>query len=175
MPHTPTKQGGGGDTHVIQRAIGPDRASGFQVSHLAHDRSDTTRTQPRGTASHKFGEGAEELAFGEGRLERKEVSEDADDHQKFLCRVALHQGEEGRVERIRDFDLVRVLTEEEHAFIDQFADNETQDLAEITTGDQFLFSCMGIVTLSAEVQGCWALASGDVTWAYLKGLFAGLV
>lgn len=108
------------------------------MAHLGHDRSDATRAQPRGAASHQFGECAEELAFGERRLERKEVREDSDDHQQFLCRVAFHEGQERRVQRIRNFDLVRVLTQEEHTLIDQLADNETKDLAEITTGDQFL-------------------------------------
>ena len=137
-----------GGTYVIQRAVRADRAPGFQEAHLAHDRSDPARAQPRGAASHQFGEGAEELAFGERRLEGKEVREDADDHQKFLCRVALHEGKEGRVQRVRNFDLVRVLTQEEHTFIDQFADNETQDLAEIATGDQFLHG-------RVRSYGCW--------------------
>ena len=66
------------------------------------------------------------------------MREDADDHQQLLCRVALHEREERGVERIRNFDLVRVLAQEEHTFIDQLADNETQDLAQIATGDQFL-------------------------------------
>ena len=67
------------------------------------------------------------------------MTKDTDDHQQFLCWVALHQREERRVQRIRYFELVRVLSQEEHTFIDQLADNETQDFAQITTGDQFLF------------------------------------
>ena len=66
------------------------------------------------------------------------MREDPDDHQQFLCRVAFHEGQERRVHRIRNFDLVRILTQEEHTLIDQLADNETKDLAEITTGYQFL-------------------------------------
>lgn len=125
-------------THIIQRSIRADRASRLQVTHLAHDRGDAARTQPRRAAPDQLGERAEELAFGERRLEREKVREDADDHQQFLRRVHLHQREEGGVQRIRNFDLVRVLAQEEHAFIDQLADNETQDLPQITTGDQFL-------------------------------------
>ena len=66
------------------------------------------------------------------------MTKDADDHQQFLCWVALHEREECRVQRIRYFELVRVLSQEEHTFIDQLTDNEAQDFAQITTGDQFL-------------------------------------
>ena len=72
------------------------------------------------------------------------MREDADDHQQFLCRVALHKREERGVEHVGAFDLVRVLPEEEDALIDQLADNEAQDLAQISTRDQFLifFFCV---------------------------------
>jgi hypothetical protein len=95
------------------------------------------------------------------------VREDADDHQQFLCRVALHEREECSVEDIRAFDLVRVLAEEEDTLIDQLADNETQDLAQISTRDQFLFFC---VTWSED-------GHGDIVDVeqYLKRLFAGLI
>ena len=66
------------------------------------------------------------------------MREDPDDHQQFLCRVTFHEGQERRVQRISNFDLVRILTQEEHTLIDQLADDETKDLAEITTRDQFL-------------------------------------
>ena len=125
--------------YIIQRSIRSDRASRLQVTHLAHDRRNTARAEPRGAASDQFSECAEELAFGECGLERKEMTEDTDDHQQFLCWVALHEREECRVQRIRYFELVRVLSQEKHTFIDQLADNETQDFSQITTGDQFLF------------------------------------
>ncbi len=67
--------------YIIQRSIRSDRASRLQVTHLAHDRRNTARAEPRGAASDQFSERAEELAFGECGLERKEMTEDTDDHQ----------------------------------------------------------------------------------------------
>ena len=128
----PKRKGG---TYIIQRAIRADRAPRLQVAHLAHDRGNAASAQPRSSASYQFSERAEELALGERCLEREEVREDTDDHQQFLCRIAFHEREERRVQRVRNFDLVRVLTQEEHTFIDQLADNETEDLPKITTGD----------------------------------------
>lgn len=108
------------------------------MAHLAHYRGNAARTQPRSSAAYELGKCTEELAFGKCRLERKEVREDADDHQQFLGWIALHKREERRVERIGYFDLVRILTQEEYTFIDKLADNEAEDLPEITTRDQFL-------------------------------------
>ena len=137
-PLNPTAVCPRGSTYVVQRAIGADGAPLVQVVHLAHDRGDATRAQSRSTAPDELGERAEELTLGERRLEREKVREDADDHQQLLRRVALHERQERGVEHIRAFDLVRVLAEEEDTLIDQFADNEAQDLAEISTRDQFL-------------------------------------
>ena len=67
------------------------------------------------------------------------MGEDADDHQEFLCRVTFHERQERGVEHVGAFDFVRVLSEEEDTLIDQLADNEAQDLSEISTRDQFLF------------------------------------
>ena len=94
------------------------------------------------------------------------MREDADDHQQLLRRVALHERKERGVQHVWTFDLVRVLAQEEHTFIDQLADDETQDLAQIATGDQFL---------SWHPRSEGHDVTGDVTWAYLKGLLAGLV
>ena len=126
------------DTDIIQRSIGSYRASFLEVSHLAHDRRDSARAQARRTAPNELGERAEELALGEGGLEREEVVEDADDHEELLGGVHLHEREEGGVERVRDLDLVRVLPEEEHALVDELADDEPQDLAEVPPRDELL-------------------------------------
>ena len=64
--------------------------------------------------------------------------ENADDHEQLVRRVHLHQGEERGVERVRDLDLVRVLPKEEHALVDELADDEPQDLAEVPPGDGLL-------------------------------------
>ena len=97
------------ETYVVQRTVRADRASRVKVTHLAHDRSDPTRAEPRSATTDQLSERAEELAFGERRLEREKVGEDADDHQQLFRRVALHEREERGVERVWYFDLVRVL------------------------------------------------------------------
>lgn len=126
------------ETHIVQRAVSAHSAPLVQIVHLAHDRSDATGAETRGAAPDELSERAEELALCEGSLEREEMGEYAYDHQELLCRVALHKREERGVEHIRAFDLVCVLTEEEHTLVDQLADNEAQDLAQISTRDQFL-------------------------------------
>lgn len=126
-------------THVVQRAISADGASLVQIVHLAHYRSDAARAETRSAAPNELSERAEELALREGSLEREEMGKYTNDHQELLCRVALHEREERGVKHIRAFDLVCVLSEEEHTLVDQLADNEAQDLAQITTRDQFLF------------------------------------
>ena len=153
-------------THIIQRPIHPNRASHVQVTHLGHDRRNAAQAQHRHAAPHQLGECAEEPAFGERRLERKEVREDADDHQQLLCRFTLYEREERSVQHIRIFDLVHVLAQEEHTCIDQLADNKTQDLAQIATGDQF-------ISWHLRLEG--HDMTGNVTWAYPKGLLARLV
>ena len=64
--------------------------------------------------------------------------EDADDHEQLVRRVHLHEREEGGVERVRDLDLVRVLPEEDDALVDELADDEPQDLAEVPARDELL-------------------------------------
>ena len=64
--------------------------------------------------------------------------EDADDHEQLVTRVELHEREERGVERVRDFDLVRVLPEEEHTLVDELADDEPEDFAEVAAGDELL-------------------------------------
>ena len=126
------------DTYVVQRTIGANGAAIFQVSHLANYRSNATGAQTSSAAADEARKCTEELAFGQSRLERKEVTEDADDHKKLFGRVALHEGEEGCVEGVGDLKLVGVLTEEENTIVDELADDQTQDLAEIATGDELL-------------------------------------
>ena len=126
------------ETHVVQRAVSAHSTPLVQIVHLAHDRSDAAGAETRGAAPDELSERAEELALCEGSLEREEMGEYAYDHQELLCRVALHKREERGVEHVGAFDLVCVLTEEEHTLVDQLADNEAQDLAQISTRDQFL-------------------------------------
>ena len=78
---------------------------------------------------------AEELALSQRRLDCEEVGEDADDHEQLVRRVALHEREERGVERVGNLDLVRVLAEEEHALVDELADDEAQDLAKVAARD----------------------------------------
>jgi hypothetical protein len=122
------------EIHLLRLSI-PTPA--WQITHLAHDRRNTARAEPRSAAFDQFSERAEELAFGECGLEHKEMTKDTDGRQQFLCWVGLHGREERRVQRIRYFELVRVLSQEEHTFIDQ--NNETQYLPQITAGDPFFF------------------------------------
>jgi len=42
--------------------------------------------------------------------------------------VPFHQGQESSVEGVSHLDLVCILTQEEDTFVDQIADDETQDL-----------------------------------------------
>lgn len=78
------------------------------------------------------------MALCERRLEREEVVEDTDDHQQLLRRVEFHEREESGIERVRDLDLVRVLAEEEHTLVDELADDQPQDLAEVPARDELL-------------------------------------
>ena len=45
----------------------------------------------------------------------------------------LHERKECSVETVRNFDLVCVLSEENNAFVDKFADDQSKDLAKVTT------------------------------------------
>jgi hypothetical protein len=105
-------------TYVVQRSISANGAPLVQIIHLAHDRSDSARAQACRAAPDELSKRAEELALGECSLEREEMREDADDHQELLCRIALHEREERGVEYVGAFDLVCVLSEEEHTFVD---------------------------------------------------------
>ena len=157
----PTKTRQHQDTHIVQRSIRADRAPLLQVPHPAHDRRDTARAQPRRAPAHKLRERAEELALGERRLEREEVVEDADDHEELLGGVHLHEREEGGVERVRDLDLVRVLPEEEHALVDELADDEPQDLAEVPPRDELL-ECLLAGLVRGLVDDLVVLCAGEV-------------
>ena len=116
-------------THVVQRAVGADRTTFLQITHLANDCSNTARTEASSAAADEARERTEELTLCQCGLEREEVAEDANDHEKLFGRVALHERQEGCVERIRNFELVGVLTEEKHTLVDQVANDETKDLA----------------------------------------------
>ena len=65
------------EAHVVKRSVRTDRAALLEVSHLAHDRRDTARAEAGRAAADELRERAEELALGEGGLEREEVVEDA--------------------------------------------------------------------------------------------------
>ena len=130
--------GGRHKTYIIQGPIRPDAAPLVQVPHLADDRRDPTSTEPRRPPPDKLRQRAEKLPLRERRLEREEVVEDADDHEQLVRRVHLHEREEGGVERVRDLDLVRVLPEEDDALVDELADDEPQDLAEVAARDELL-------------------------------------
>lgn len=79
----------GKKTNVIQTPIRTHTAPILKVSHLTNDRRDPTRRHPCRTPSDQFRERAEELPFGERRLQCEEVGEDADDHEQFFGRVAV--------------------------------------------------------------------------------------
>lgn len=50
----------------------------------------------------------------------------------------LHQTQERRIHRIRNLELVRVLAQEEHTVVDELANDQSEDLAEVATRDEFL-------------------------------------
>lgn len=50
----------------------------------------------------------------------------------------LHQTQERRVHRVRNLEFVRVLAQEEHTVVDELANDEPEDLAEVATRDEFL-------------------------------------
>lgn len=50
----------------------------------------------------------------------------------------LHERQEGGIETIGDLDFVGVLPEENDALVDEFANDEPEDLSEVTTRDEFL-------------------------------------
>ena len=87
--------------------------------------------------------------------------EDADDHEELVGRVHLHEREEGSVERVRDLELVRVLAEEEHALVDELADDEAEDFAEVPPRDELL-ECLlaglvGGLVDDLVVLGAWEI------------------
>ena len=50
----------------------------------------------------------------------------------------LHERKECSVETVRNFDLVCVLSKENNAFVDKFADDQSKDLAKVPSRDEFL-------------------------------------
>ena len=52
--------------------------------------------------------------------------------------VPFHQRQERSIKGIRRLDLICVLAQEENALVDQIADNEAQDLSQISPGNEFL-------------------------------------
>ena len=54
--------------------------------------------------------------------------------------LRLDEGKERGVESEGDLDLVGDLSEEELSIVDELADNETEDLSEVETGDHLLES-----------------------------------
>ena len=82
----------GRKTHVVKRAVGADGAALIEIVLLRHDGGDAARGEARGAAADELGERAEELALGECGLQGEEVREDADDHEEFVCDVAVGAG-----------------------------------------------------------------------------------
>ncbi len=78
------------------------------------------------------------------------MREDADDHEQFVSRVAFHERQEGSIERVRDLDLVGVLPEEQNTLVDQLADDQAENLAQISAGDEFLWKRERVVDIRTQ-------------------------
>ena len=66
------------------------------------------------------------------------MGEDADDGEQFVGRIAFHEAEEGRVKAVGPLQLVCILTGKDDTVVDKLADNQTQDLAQVSSRDEFL-------------------------------------
>jgi hypothetical protein len=124
--------------HVVQGSVGADRAALLEVTLLGDNGGDTTCRETGRAGADEDGKLAEELTFLEGGLDTEEVVEDTDGHEQLVGGVGLHEREEGSVERVSLLELVRVLAEEEVTRVDELAENETEDLAEVETGNHLL-------------------------------------
>ena len=143
-----------GITHVVQRTVRTDRTSLVQVSLLANDRGNTTGRKSGGSSTNQHGELLEELSLLECRLDTEEVREDTDDSEQLVRGVTgvssyyqnprlnapLHERQESRVKRVSLLELVRVLAQEQVSSVDQVANDQTEDLSEIQTGNHLLES-----------------------------------
>lgn len=132
--------------YIIKRSVSAHRATLVEIILLADNRGDTTCTEARSTFANKFGQCFKELALGKRGVQREEVAEDADDHKQFICRVTLHEREEGSLEHVWRLKLVGVLTQEKNTFVDEVAEYESQNLAKVSARNKFL----GVVYERAE-------------------------
>ena len=139
-------------THVVKRTIGTDVATLLQVAVLADDGGDTTGGKTGSSGTNEDRKLLEEFSLLVGGLNTEEVREDTDDSEQLVSRVAriskgtsrnaadlpLHQTQEGCVERVSLLQLVRVLAQEQVSGINQVANDQTEDLSEVETGDHLL-------------------------------------
>ena len=136
-------------THVVQRAISTNGASLVEVALLADEGGDATSAKTSGTGADESGKLLEELTLFNGSLDTEEVSEDTNNGQELVgsvaiisnalsCNSPLHQGQEGSVKVEGLLELVSVLTQEEISLVDELADDETEDFAEVKTGNHLL-------------------------------------
>lgn len=84
----------------------------------------------------------------------------------------LHKRQESGVEAVCDLNLVRVLTEEDSAFVDELANNEAKNLAEVATRDKFLLAALG---RSVGRGRRHPRRNESESCAHLKRLFAGFI
>jgi len=80
-------RGSNSETCVFKRTLyrdpsAPTEHPSSKYPILANDSRNTTRAQPRRTASNEFGEGTEELTFGKSRFQREEMCKNPDNHSK---------------------------------------------------------------------------------------------
>lgn len=133
-------------THVVQGTVGTNGTSLLEVTLFADNGGDTTGREPSGSGTDQSSELLEELSFFVRGLETKEVGKDTNDSEQLVGGVTtfsdtlqpyspLHQRQEGGIECICLFKLVGILTKEEVAIVDQFAQDQSEDFSEIETSN----------------------------------------
>lgn len=76
-------------THVVQTSIGADGASFLEVPHFADNGGDTTSRKSSRSSTDQDSKFLKELTLFKGSFNAKEVSENADDGQKFVGNIAV--------------------------------------------------------------------------------------
>lgn len=76
-------------THVVQTSIGANGASFLEVPHFADNGGNTTSRKPSRSSANQHSKLLKELTLFKGSFNAKEVSEDADDGQKFVGNIAV--------------------------------------------------------------------------------------
>lgn len=76
-------------THVVQTSIRANGASFLEVPHFADNGGNTTSRKPSRSSANQHSKVLKKLTLFKGSFNAKEVSEDADDGQKFVGNIAV--------------------------------------------------------------------------------------